>query len=45
MTQLDNKYVSDFNVIINYQWNADKVSNNLREGDIIINNNDSTGLM
>ena len=45
MTQLNNKYISDFNVIINYQWNADKVSNNLRWDDIIINNSDSTGLM
>ena len=45
MTQLDNKHVSDFNVIINYQQNADKVSNNLRWDDTTINNSDSTELM
>ena len=45
MAQLDNKHVSDFNVIINYQQNTDKVSNNLRWGDTIINNSDSTELM
>ena len=45
MAQLDNKHVGDFNMIINYQQNADKVSNNLRWGDTTINNSDSTGLM
>ena len=45
MTQLSNKHVSDFNVIINYQQNADKVSNNFRWDDMTINNSDSTGLM
>ena len=45
MAQLSNKHVSDFNVIIIYQQNADKVSNNLRENDTTINNSDSTGLM
>ena len=45
MAQLDNKHVSDFNVIINYQQNVNKVSNNFRWGDIIINNSDSTELM
>ena len=45
MAQLDNKHVGDFNVIINYQQNTDKVSNNLRWGDMTINNSDSMGLM
>ena len=45
MIQLDNKHVSDFNVIINYQQNVNKVSNNLRWDNTIINNSDSTGLM
>ena len=45
MAQLDNKHVSDFNVIINYQQNVNKVSNNLRWDDMTINNSDSTELM
>ena len=45
MAQLSNKHISDFNVIINYQRNADKVSNNLRWDDMTINNSDSIELM